>query len=149
MWPYLVVNQSKYRFRLLNGSTSRTYTLALSTGATFHQIGTDAALLAAPVALNEITLMPAERADVVMDFAGYTNGTEILLVNSAPAPFPSSAGSGVVPNVLKFIVTNVVGHTAALPTSPMNPRRLMPAPWRTLKLPIKERPCPIIDSPFE
>ena len=59
----------KYRFRLLNGSTSRTYTLGLSTGGFFHQIGTDVSLLPAPVPLTQVTVMPGERADVVMDFA--------------------------------------------------------------------------------
>ena len=90
VWPYLVVKQGKYRFRMVNGSTSRTYTLALSSGATFHQIGTDGAMLPAPVPLTELTFMPGERADVVMDFAGYANGTEIVLTNSAPAPFPGT-----------------------------------------------------------
>jgi FtsP/CotA-like multicopper oxidase with cupredoxin domain len=117
VWPYLTVKKGKYRFRLLNGSTSRTYTLALSTGAAFQQIGTDAGLLPTPVPLNQVTLMPGERADVVMDFAGYPTGTQILLTNSAPAPFPGDGGAGVVPNVMKFIVTNVVGHTAALPAA--------------------------------
>jgi spore coat protein A len=117
VWPYVIVKQGKYRFRMVNGSTSRTYTLALSSGATFHQIGADGSILAAPVPLTELTFMPGERADVVMDFAGYANGTQILLTNSAPAPFPGPAGAGVVPNVMKFIVTNLAGHTAALPAT--------------------------------
>jgi spore coat protein A len=117
VWPYLIVKQGKYRFRIVNGSTSRTYTLALSSGATFHQIGTDGGMLPAPVPLSEVTLMPGERADVVMDFANYASGAQILLTNSAPAPFPGPAGAGVIPNVMKFIVTNVVGHTAALPAT--------------------------------
>lgn len=117
VWPYLIVKQGKYRFRVVNGSTSRTYTLALSTGATFQQIGGDGSLLPSPVTLSHVTLMPGERADLVMDFAGYASGTQILLTNSAPAPFPGSAGVGVVPNVMKFIVTNTVGHVAQVPPS--------------------------------
>jgi spore coat protein A len=117
VWPYLVVQRGKYRFRVVNGSSSRTYTLALSTGAGFQQIGTDAGLLEAPVPVSQLTLMPGERADVVMDFAPYTAGTQLFLTNSAPAPFPGTPGVGVLPSVLKFIVTNTVGHTAALPTS--------------------------------
>jgi spore coat protein A len=117
VWPYLVVKKGKYRFRVVNGSTSRTYTLALSSGDPFHQIGADAGLLPAAVALNQLTLMPGERADLVMDFASYATGAEILLTNSAPAPFPGSPGVGVIPAVMKFIVTNAAGHTAALPAS--------------------------------
>ncbi len=117
VWPYLIVNQGKHRFRIVNGSTSRTYTLALSSGAIFHQIGTDGGMLPAPVPLSEVTLMPGERADVVMDFANYASGAQILLTNSAPAPFPGPAGAGLIPNVMKFIVTNVAGHTAALPAT--------------------------------
>jgi spore coat protein A len=117
VWPYLLVKQGKYRFRMVNGSTSRTYILALSSGATFHQIGTDGGMLPAPVPLAELTFMPGERADVVMDFAGYTNGAQILLTNSAPTPFPGPAGIGVIPNIMKFIVTNLTGHTTALPAT--------------------------------
>ncbi len=117
VWPYLIVKQGKYRFRMVNGSTSRTYTLALSSGATFQQIGTDGAMLPAPVPLTELTFMPGERADIVMDFASYANGTQILLTNSAPAPYPGPAGEGAILNVMKFIVTNVAGHTAALPAT--------------------------------
>ena len=50
--PYLNVKQGKYRFRLLNGANSRTYTLvALGTfqaGRCFEMIGTDGGLLELP-----------------------------------------------------------------------------------------------------
>jgi spore coat protein A len=115
VWPYLNVRQGKYRFRLLDGCTSRALTLSLSNGATFHQIGTDLGLLASPVPLTALTLGPGERADVVVDFAPYAAGTEIILTNSAPAPFPGSPGVGVIPNVMKFVVTSQGGQTGALP----------------------------------
>ncbi|MFZ1863336.1 MAG: multicopper oxidase domain-containing protein [Polyangiales bacterium] len=117
VWPYLDVKQGKYRLRFLNGSGSRTYTLALDNGASFYQIGAEGGLLPAPVTVNEITLGPGERADLVFDFAAYAAGTEITLVNSAPAPFPGPAGQGVVPNVMKFIVQAQAGHTNALPAT--------------------------------
>ncbi len=117
VWPYLIVQRGKYRFRVVNGCTSRTCSLSLSSGATFHQIGTDTGMLVAPVPLNQVTLMPGERADLVVDFGPYPAGAEVLLTNSAPAPFPGTPGVGVIPNVMKFIVTNVAGHTAALPAT--------------------------------
>ncbi|MHC4413948.1 MAG: multicopper oxidase domain-containing protein [Planctomycetota bacterium] len=115
VWPFLNVDRGKYRFRLLNGSNTRTYTLALSDGAPFQQIGTDGGLLPAPVTLNEVTLASGERADVVMDFESYPPGTEIILTNSAPAPFPGQPGEGVIPNVMKFIVGSNPGYTTAVP----------------------------------
>jgi spore coat protein A, manganese oxidase len=117
VWPYLDVRRGKYRFRLLNGSTSRTYTLSLSTGATFHQIGTDLGLLEAPVALTSVTIQPGERSDVVIDFAGYSPGTAIVLANSAPAPYPGTPGVGVIPDVLRFIVETGTGGPAILPSA--------------------------------
>lgn len=117
VWPYLNVHRGKYRFRMVNGSTSRTYTLALSNSAAFWQIGTDLGLLEAPVPLTNLTIMPGERADVVMDFEPYAPGTEIILTNSAPAPFPGFPGVGVIPEVMKFVVQAEAGHTAPLPAS--------------------------------
>jgi spore coat protein A, manganese oxidase len=117
VWPYLEVKQGRYRFRLLNGSGSRTYRLSLSDNAGFHQIGTDGGLLPAPVAVNEVTLLPGERADVVIDFSGYPAGQEILLTNSAPIHFPGTPGDGVIPEVMKFIVAAQTGHTTPLPAA--------------------------------
>ncbi len=84
-WPFLNVEQRKYRFRLLNGSNSRTYTLQLGDGSTvFQQIGSDGGLLEAPVELTELTLTPGERADVIIDFAE-VNVDELVLTNTRPS----------------------------------------------------------------
>lgn len=117
VWPYLNVKRGKYRFRLLDGSNSRTLTLSLSNGATFWLIGTDNGLVAAPVPLTSLTLAPGERADIVIDFAPLAPGTQVILQNSAPAPYPGAPGVGVVPNVMKFIVGSQTGHTAPLPAT--------------------------------
>src|SRR4029077_6722972 len=109
------VSQCKYRFRVLNGSNARFYTLSLSNGMSFQQIGSDTGLLPAPPTLTRLPLAPAERADCVIDFTGYPAGTEIVLTNSAPAPFPGPAGAGVVPNVMKFVVTASSGIVAPVP----------------------------------
>jgi len=80
--PYLDVEPRRYRFRVLNGSNGRFYHLAFSNGQKFHQIGTDQGLLAAPVELKSLVLAPAERADLVVDFAGH-GGEKIILKNEA------------------------------------------------------------------
>ena len=117
VWPYLNVKQGKYRFRMLEGSNSRAYTLTLSNGAPFTIIGTEGGLLPAPVVKTEFTMTPGERFDVVIDFAPYPAGTEIILQNSAPAPFPGTPGEGVIPNVMKFIVVGEPGHTDPIPAT--------------------------------
>jgi spore coat protein A, manganese oxidase len=78
LFPYLDLEPRRYRFRVLNASNSRFYDLSLSSGATFHQIGTDQGLLTAPVPLRKVTLGPAERADLLVDF-GEAAGQKILL----------------------------------------------------------------------
>ena len=114
VWPYFEVDQGRYRFRMLNGANSRTYRLRLSNGQTFQIIGNDGGLLEQPVSVSEITLTPAERADVIIDFSGIPAGTEIFLENSAPAPFPGNPGVGVVPDVMVFRVRAQAGDTGTL-----------------------------------
>ena len=122
VWPYLDVKRGKYRFRVLNGSGSRTYRLSLNrldlpgqADLQFTLIGTDGGLIEAGLPLNTITLAPAERADIVVDFSFLLPGTEVLLKNNAPAPYPGITGQGVVPQVMKFVVQSEIGHTAPLP----------------------------------
>ena len=116
VWPYLEVAQGKYRFRLLNGSNSRRYTLRFEQQVPpatlpFQAIGTDGGLLPAPVPLTEVTLGPAERSDVIVDFELLPAGTEVVLTNSADTP------AGIVADVMKFIVVAQPGFTGAVPAS--------------------------------
>ena len=124
VWPRHDVEQGKYRLRLLNGCNSRTLTLELCPGsnaspcpapAPFQLLGQEGGLLPAPVPLTSITLAPAERADVVFDFAPYAAASSVYLVNSAPAPFPGPAGSGVIADVMRFDVQGVAGHLDPVP----------------------------------
>jgi spore coat protein A, manganese oxidase len=82
LFPYFDVEPRRYRLRVLNGSNARFYNLSLSNGQAFHQIGSDQGLLSGPVELKTLVLAPAERADLVMDFAGYGN-EKIILKNDA------------------------------------------------------------------
>jgi spore coat protein A, manganese oxidase len=79
--PYLNVSTRKYRFRILNGSNSRIYKLALSNGRPLILVGTDGGLLQRPQYLESLELAPSERADVVVDFGGLTVGTSLVLSN--------------------------------------------------------------------
>jgi spore coat protein A len=84
-WPVLDVEPRQYRFRLLNGSDSRSYNLFFDGGVKFSQIGTDVALLNAPVDVNKLFLAPGERADVVVDFSKLA-GKTIVMQNNAGGP---------------------------------------------------------------
>ncbi|TPW11038.1 MAG: hypothetical protein FD129_1765, partial [bacterium] len=83
IWPYFNVDRATYRFRLLEGSNSRAYTLSLSNGLPFTVIGGDGGLLAKPVVRSSVTMTPGERLDVLVDFSSVAPGTEIRLLNSA------------------------------------------------------------------
>jgi spore coat protein A, manganese oxidase len=109
LFPYLDVEASKYRFRLLNGSNARFFYLSLSNGLQFHQIGTDLGLLPAPVPVKLLQIAPAERADLIVDFADHRGETLVLM-------------NGVLP-VMQFRVAK-----AAAPESGALPSSLRPVP---------------------
>jgi FtsP/CotA-like multicopper oxidase with cupredoxin domain len=83
-WPYLEVEQRRYRFRFLNGCNSRFLILQLSNGLPFWQIGAEGGFLPAPVRLNRLLMGLAERADVIVDFTDVSVGTKIILQNIGP-----------------------------------------------------------------
>ncbi len=125
IWPYLNVEPRKYRFRFLEGSNARFYSLKLINQATgapgpaFYQIGTDGGYLAAPVMLNDplfgnsprLRMAPGERADVIIDFTGVPVGTNFILHNSARAPDPNGAPPDpqTVAQIMQFRVVPQTG----------------------------------------
>jgi len=107
-WPFFRVEPRRYRFRVVNASNARFLQMQLVrevngqpsaiAGPTTWQIGSDGGLLNAPARLDDpanpnaphLFLAPAERADVIVDFAGQA-GRRFILSNlqTAFAPFPS------------------------------------------------------------
>lgn len=101
--PFHSVNRAIYRLRILNGSNTRTYALALldpyswvkgTAGARIwysdclRVIGTDAGLLAHSVPLERtdyLLLAPAERVDVLLDLTAIPGVNYLRLVNLAVA----------------------------------------------------------------
>src|SRR6266704_14683 len=98
VWPILDVQPATYRFRVINGSNARTYRLVLlgdgdSELERVIQIGTDHGLLPTPVRLpsDGLVLASAERADLLVDFSDLDPGSELILLNTASAPFDGAS----------------------------------------------------------
>ncbi|GAA4461487.1 multicopper oxidase family protein [Nibrella saemangeumensis] len=100
--PYLDVDKTVYRFRVLIGSTSRVFKLKLSTTnlptnkeIPFTLIGNDGGLLPSSSNQTQIEVCPGERLDVLVDFGSLDPSTKVMLQDV-------NAGW----NLLEFRVTN-------------------------------------------
>jgi o-aminophenol oxidase len=108
IWPHVDVRTGWYRFRAVNASNARSYVLEVRDedgtpiAGVFRQIGSDGGLLRAPVTLDRVTLAPAERADLLVDFSGHV-GERLTMVNVAPNAAPD-------PEVMQFRVGHHVTH---------------------------------------
>ncbi len=148
-WPFLRVEPRRYRFRVVNASNARFLQMQLmresngqptaTPGPAIWQIGSDGGLLNAPTNLDQpngqhLFLAPAERADVIIDFAGQS-GKRFIVSNlqSAVAPFPS--GDPPDPNTNGQVMEFRVDLPISSPDNSFNPA----APQRSL------RAQPIVD----
>ena len=102
VWPFMQVEPKRYRFLIINGSNARTYELFLTNpvtkvnGPAMWQIGTDGGFLDTAVKidpnapkgqLQRLVMMPGERVDLIIDFAGLA-GQTLVLKNVAKTPYP-------------------------------------------------------------
>lgn len=118
-WPKVNVQPKRYRILFLNGSNARTYTMSLGPHLPMWQIGTDQGYLNTPVMVNSLTLMPGERADVIIDFGSMKPGTKVVLSNSAKTPYPggTSATGSTTANIALFTINACTGGVCPLDTS--------------------------------
>jgi spore coat protein A, manganese oxidase len=121
--PHHEVTPQRYRLRLLNVSGFRPYNLHLSNGMSMVQIGTDSGLMPRPVRRREILLGPAERADVIVDFAAAAG--ESVELRSGPLG-DGREGLGSEPYVGALMQFRVGSRRAGDRTRV--PRRLRPLP---------------------
>ncbi|HEX2897901.1 MAG TPA: multicopper oxidase domain-containing protein, partial [candidate division Zixibacteria bacterium] len=140
VWPYMNVEPTKYRFRVLNASNARFFSLKLLEvssvgtgsaieipGPAFYQIGTDGGFMQNPVMLNNpndqnsprLLLSPAERADIIIDFSGY-EGKNFILHNNAGTPF-KTAGHPDEQVLLSDVMLFKVGYRASVSAPPVPP----------------------------
>ncbi len=114
----LTVEARAYRLRLLNGSNARIYKLAWEDGTPLTVIGTDGGLLEQPIQRDFVTLAPAQRVELVVDFTTWGAGARPRLVS-----LPHAAPGGET----TFSVLEVqVEPTAATTTTGGWPARLRP-----------------------
>ncbi|HSI80982.1 MAG TPA: multicopper oxidase domain-containing protein [Solirubrobacterales bacterium] len=109
-FPFLEVEPRKYRLRFLNGSNSRFYNLEIAGGPPFQHIGSEGGMFDVPVQTSRILILPAERADVIVDFAGF-EGRALELRN---VKLPAGVVSPARPN-LPLLMQFRVGATVTNP----------------------------------
>jgi len=139
-WPKLEVAPEQYRFRFLNFADSAALNIFLKTSygeeLPIYIIGSEQGLLPKVVAIKvgeylvydwkagkerqhsffsdkqALLIDPGERYDVIVDFSGFSDGTEIMMHNTAPdSPFQGFDSPDYAPanpdttgKVMKFIV---------------------------------------------
>lgn len=135
-WPYLNVERRQYRFRILNAADSRFFNIGLDTGGVaipFKEIGSDGALLPAPVPLNSLLIGCGARYDIVVDFSNPAlAGKTITLRNDANSPYPDGdpVNPGTSGQVMQFRVGTapvvdpvVLPPSLRAPISPLTPNK--------------------------
>ena len=103
--PTLSVDRALYRFRVLNGANARVFRLALSAGSMWL-IGNDGGLLETSVPVNEVTVSPGERLDLLIDFRSFALGAKPML-----------RCLGANWNLLELNVANAVSDPSTVPTT--------------------------------
>ena len=150
-WPYLDVEQRRYRFRFLNGCQARFLILdfARIPGVEVWQIGNEGGFLAAPVNLtatngNRLLMGLAERADMIVDFTNVPVGSYVLGNLGPDEPFgggepdadfdaadPASTGQ-----IMQFNVRLVVGRDTTTPPRDLVLPSIAPLPAATTTRPL-------------
>ncbi|MFO1304355.1 MAG: multicopper oxidase domain-containing protein [Burkholderiales bacterium] len=134
--PHHDVARRLYRLRILNASNARTYRLALrddrGAALAFHLAGTDGGLLERALPCREVLVSPAERVDLLVDFAGLAQGGYAILetrpfapMQDVPraaveslhghAPIVSSLPDGAAFDLMQFRVRGSASAAARLP----------------------------------
>lgn len=113
-WPFLSVEPRKYKFRLLDASISRTFSLYLvdeakpTTRLSFTVVGADAGYLDHPVSTQSLVIAMAERYEIVIDFAAYA-GKSLVLMNERS--FQTNPDYPATDRVMKYVVGKTVSST--------------------------------------
>jgi FtsP/CotA-like multicopper oxidase with cupredoxin domain len=154
-WPFLTVEQRRYRLRFLNGCQSRFLILDFTQvpGVEVWAIGNEGGFLSAPVNLtatngNRLLMALAERADLIVDFTDVPVGSHVLGNIGPDEPFgggmpgvdfdPSDAST--TGQVMQFRVVPAVGPDPTTPPQFLQLPAIVPLPAE-----LRSRPLALIE----
>ena len=149
-WPFLTVEQRRYRFRFLNGCQSRFLILDFNAipGAEVWQIGNEGGFLAAPVDVidsgGHLLMGLAERTDVIVDFTNVPLGSHVLGNVGPDEPFGGGvvgvdfdpADPGSTGQVMEFRVTPAVDVDDTTPPQFLVLPAIVPLPPESVTRPL-------------
>ncbi|GEM_PF-3062284 len=124
------VERTSYRLRLLNGSNARIYKLAWSDNTPLTVIATDGGLLDQPVQRDYVTLGPAERVELLVDFSQWPADSTVTLRSLAFSV--TGGGNSSLPNgaafpVMDFQISASTGPTPTPTPAPHGAPHVEPA----------------------
>ena len=150
-WPFLNVEQRRYRFRVLNGCQSRFLILDFNQipGVEVWAIGNEGGFLAAPVNLtadngNRLLMGLAERADLIVDFTNVPPGNYVLANVGPDEPFGGGepdedfdvADPATTGQIMQFVVGPALTVDASTPPQFLQLPAITPLPAATVTRPL-------------
>jgi blue copper oxidase len=117
------------RLRLLNGSNARNFELRFQDGRTFHVIASDGGFLSRPVPMSVLRISPAERFEILVDFA---DGQPVVLQTGPDRAMGlfgaiSDAGTDEYAPVMRFEVDPAPAAARQLPFQLVEPEAVDPS----------------------
>lgn len=121
---YVEVSRDWVRLRLLNASNARRYQLRMSDGRPFNVIASDQGFLPAPVAVEQLSLAPGERREILVDMS---QGDEVsITAGEAAGVLDRLRGFFEPPSILTSTLILNLRPTGQLPLVTDNlPMRLL------------------------
>jgi blue copper oxidase len=121
--PFARVPSGLVRLRILNAANAQNFDLRFGDRRKFYVIASDSGFLAAPVAMQQLRISPAERFEILVDFS---NGKPVILEtgpDKAMGIFGAVSEDGTadfVP-IMRFEPTARAAVTKQIPTSLIEP----------------------------
>jgi FtsP/CotA-like multicopper oxidase with cupredoxin domain len=135
--PFMAIETTTYRLRLVNATTSRILRLQFSNKMPFTLIGGDGGLYPEATELTTMDLGTGERVDLLVDFGKMLDGQKVTLLSTefaspaTMAPMPGHAGAGIPQGselkLVEFEVTKVVKPQSWKPMAFPSVAKLNPA----------------------
>jgi blue copper oxidase len=127
--PVARVPAGLVRLRLLNAANAQNFELRFSDGRTFHVIASDGGFLPAPAAVEQLRIAPAERFEVLVDFADGKSVTLETGPDEQMGIFGRLApdGSADFLAMMRFEPTSTAPAIKELPARLIEPALLSPA----------------------